>query len=128
MDTKKILVVDDEKIFALFAKLNLEATGKYSVAVLSDAKDILLQVHSFKPDIILLDMLMPEIGGLDVCEMLSNDPLGASIPIIIVSALHEHGDKLNAYRAGVVYYISKPVKTEDLIKAIDKALELKKLE
>lgn len=54
--------------------------------------------------------------------MLNDDPIGAKTPIIIVSALDKHEDKLRAYRVGVVYYLSKPVSKDDLIAKIEKAL------
>lgn len=125
MDKKKILVIDDEEDYLKITKLNLEETGNYEVMPLIDARGVINCVHSFKPDIILLDMLMPAVGGIEVCDMLNNDSLGAEIPIIIVSAVDKHGDKLSAYRAGVVYYITKPAGKDDLIAKIEKALSYK---
>lgn len=121
MGKKKVLVVDDEEDFLKITKLNLEEDN-YEVMTLLNSRDIIPCVHSFKPDVILLDMLMPAIGGVEVCEMLNDDPIGAKTPIIIVSALDKHEDKLKAYRVGVVYYLSKPVSKDDLIAKIEKAL------
>ena len=67
MTRKKILVIDDEQDFLRITKLNLEATGKFEVMTLPTAKDIINTVHNFKPDLILLDLLMPVIGGIDAC-------------------------------------------------------------
>ena len=122
MEKKKVMVVDDEKDFLEITKLNLEETDKYEVMTLSNAKDIISHVDTFKPDVMLLDMLMPTMGGVEVCEMLNNDPVGAKIPVIIVSALDKDEDKLKAYKAGVVGYISKPAGKNDLIAKIEKAL------
>ncbi len=121
MSKKRVLVVDDEEDFLKITKLNLEENN-YEVMTLLNSRDIIPCVHSFKPDVILLDMLMPAIGGVEVCEMLNDDPIGAKTPIIIVSALDKHEDKLKAYRVGVVYYLSKPVSKDDLIAKIEKAL------
>lgn len=125
MGMKRVMLVDDEERFTQMVKLNLEQEGRYEVFTLSQAKDILSHVHAFKPDVILLDLLMPGIGGLEVCQMLNNDSLGREIPIIILSALEKDADKLRAYKLGVVGYLVKPVETKDIIQAIEKALKYK---
>lgn len=125
MDKKKIMVVDDESDFLFITKLNLEQTGKFEVLTLPNAKDILSQFHNFKPHLILLDLLMPGVGGLDACEMLNRDPQGKGVPIIILSALNKDVDKLRAYKAGVVDYLNKPIESKDLIVRIEKALQYK---
>ena len=122
---KKVMVVDDEQDFLRITKLNLEETGKYEVLTLSSAKNIISQLHGFKPDIILLDLLMPAIGGIDACKMLNDDPAGKSIPIIILSALDKEQDKLKAYKEGVVDYAVKPIEKDELIAKIEKALQYK---
>ena len=132
MDKKKVMVVDDEKGFLTMMKLNLEETGQYEVMTLTSAEDILSQVSKFRPDIILLDVLMPKVGGVDACRMLSNDPISREIPIIIISALQKNkdqfrvyklsGDELRADDLGVVDYLVKPVQKNDVIAMIEKAL------
>ena len=76
-------------------------------------------------DIILLDMLMPSMNGIEVCEVLNKDGLGKITPIIIISALHAKEDQLKAYKAGVVDYITKPATTEEIVDKIEKALRYK---
>jgi len=126
MDNKKrILVIDDEKDFLKITKLNLEETGRFEVMALSNAKDMISWLHNFKPDVILLDLLMPEIGGMEACEMLNNDPIGKGVPIIILSALEKDSDKRSAYKKGVVDYLVKPIEKKDLIAKIEKALQYK---
>jgi len=117
---KKVLVIDDEADFLRIVKINLEETNNYEVLTLSSAKDIISQVHIFKPDVILLDILMPGFDGIETCEMLNKDSMGEHIPIIILSALHENVDQLKAFKSGVLDYLVKPVKTEDLISKIEK--------
>ena len=123
MDKTRVMVIDDEKDFLKVVKLNLEETGNYEVLALSTAKNLIAVVHSFEPDVILLDMRMPSIGGLDACQMLNNDPLGKSIPIIIVSALSKEQDKYRAYKEGVTDYLVKPVEKGELIAAIENVLK-----
>lgn len=123
MNKKRVLIVDDEEDFIKIAKINLEGTGKFEVFGLSDARDILLRVKEFKPDVILLDILMPKLDGVEACRILNQDPLGARIPIITLSALDTDKDRLMMYKLGVVDFIVKPVENEELIVKINKALE-----
>ncbi len=125
MAKNKILVVDDEVDFTKLLKFNLEETGKYEVLALPDANDIISQVHAFRPDVILLDIIMPGIKGIEVCEMLNKDIIGKSVPIIILSALAKGADKYKAFRVGVVDYMEKPIEIKDLIVKIDKYIQFK---
>jgi len=122
---RRVMVVDDEEDFLKIIKLNLEETEKFTVFTLNNAKDLINQVHLFKPEVIILDLLMPGIGGLEALEMLNNDPLGQRIPVIVLSALDKDIDKLAAYKRGVVDYLVKPIEKKDLIAKIEKALENK---
>ena len=125
MEKKRIMVVDDEQDFLRITKLNLEKTGRFDVLTLSRVEDIIAQLHDYKPDVILLDMLMPKMGGLEACEMLNKDPVGKAVPVIVLSALNKDKDRLKAYKAGVVDYIVKPVEKNILIDKIEKALQFK---
>jgi len=122
---KKILLVDDERDLTDLMKMRLEYGGEYEVRVLSSAKDILAQVHEFAPDVILLDLLMPELGGIEACLMLDRDQEGMGIPIIVLSGLDKESDKLKAYKCGVVDYITKPINWDVLIKSIEKSIKAK---
>lgn len=122
MEKRRVLVVDDEENLRKLLKLNLEATGKFMVETLANVKDLLDTLHMFKPEVILLDMLMPGLGGLEACEMLNRDPLGQGVPIIVLSSLAKDGDKRAAYGKGVVDYLVKPIEKDDLVAKIEKAL------
>ncbi len=121
----KVLVVDDEQDFLKITKMNLEDTGRFSVETLFQTKDIIPTVHSFHPDVILLDILMPGVGGIEACQMLNDDPVGGGTPIIILSALDKEQDKKKAFRLGVVDYLVKPVEKSEIISRIEKAVKLK---
>lgn len=125
MAKKKILIVDDEVDFTAMIKLHLEHLNEYEVRILPEAKGILAEVHTFKPDVIILDLLMPVIGGLEVCRMLNNDPIGINIPVIILSGLDKDADKIKAYKLGIVDYLVKPIDAKDMIFAIEKAIKSK---
>ena len=120
MEKKKVMVIDDEEGILIAVKMNLKE--KYEVLTLLDARDIISQVNRFKPDVILLDILMPAIGGIEVCEMLNNDPVGKNIPIIALSALEKTAVKLKECKAGVVDYFIKPIDKNKLIAKIENAL------
>jgi len=125
MEKKRIMIVDDEEHFLNVTKINLERTGKYDVMTLSNAKDIISQVKKFAPDVILLDILMPAVDGVETCKMLNEDPIGKRIPIITLSALDTDKDKLMMYKLGVVDFLTKPIEKNDLITKIEKALQFK---
>ncbi len=122
---RKVMLVDDELDMLSIMKMNLESTGNYEVLTLSTAKDIITHLNAFRPDIVLLDLLMPEIGGLDACKMLNEDPLGRRTPVIILSALDKDVDKVQAYKLGVVDYLEKPIERDILVAKIERALSLK---
>ncbi|MDD4939210.1 MAG: response regulator [Candidatus Omnitrophica bacterium] len=122
---KKIMVVDDDEKSLELVKSYLEPDGGYEVLALAGAKEILTQVRAFKPDVILLDLLMPNMGGIEACEALNSDPLGSKVPIIVISALEKDIDKLQAYKQGIVGYLVKPLEKNIIIQAIQKALEYK---
>ena len=122
---KKIMIIDDEESFALMLKMRIESSGDYEVTVSLEAKDIIKHIHDIRPDVILLDLLMPGIGGLDICDMLNHDPIGLTIPVIVVSGLDKPTDKFKAYKFGISDYLVKPVDDVKLMKAIEKAIQLK---
>ena len=122
---KKIMIIDDEESFALLLKIRLESSAGYEVMAVTEGKDVINRIHIFKPDVILLDLLMPGIGGLDVCDMLNNDPFGQAIPIIVISGLDKSSDKINAFKFGITDYFVKPLDDAKLISAIEKAIKSK---
>jgi len=119
------MIVDDEVDFLKIVKINLEDTCKYEVETVSDAAGIIERVKLFNPDIILLDILMPKVGGIEVCKMLNEDYAGRRVPIIVLSALDTDKDKLMMYNLGVVDFLVKPVEKDELISRIEKALQYK---
>ena len=125
MSKKKVLIVDDEENFVKLLKRNLDETGKYEVSALLNANDIINNVHVFKPDIILLDIIMPGTTGIEACQILNNDLIGKGIPIIILSALVKDADKQKAYKVGVVDYMEKPIELKRLIEKIDRCILFK---
>lgn len=124
-EKKRILIVDDEEDVVLFLKKFLEKRGPYLVMGLTDSREVMSQLHLFKPDVIILDLLMPHLGGLEVCEELNDDELGQRTPVIITSALWKDTDKFEASKFGITCYLVKPIDRNMLLVAIENALRLK---
>ncbi|MBU0503526.1 MAG: response regulator [Candidatus Omnitrophota bacterium] len=123
-DKKRILIVDDDETVLQSLKRLLEVSG-FEVLALSSARDILRSIKSFKPDIILPDMLMPNLGGLEICQMLNDDKEIQGIPIIMISALSGYADIEKAYKLGVVGYFTKPYDFSKLLQEINKVIASK---
>lgn len=121
---KKIMAIDDEESILMAVKMNLK--DKYEVLTLLDARDVISQVNRHKPDLILLDILMPAMGGIEVCEMLDGDSIGKNIPIIALTALEKTAVKLKECKRRVVDYCIKPIDKNGLIDKIEKALKNRK--
>jgi CheY-like chemotaxis protein len=86
MAKKKILLVDDEKSLTSLLKLNLEETGQYEVRVENWAEDALAAAKEFKPDLILLDIIMPRLPGGNVASLIDDDPEIKGTPIVFLTA------------------------------------------
>lgn len=125
MDAKKrIFIADDDEIVLESLKKLLVLSG-FEVKVVTNAKDIVQQIRIFKPQVILLDLVMPNIGGIEICQMLNDDKDTKGIPIIIVSALGGYTDIEKAYKNGVVGYFIKPYDFEKLLIEVNKVIAYK---
>jgi DNA-binding response OmpR family regulator len=114
VDKKKILIVEDDADFAKITKRNLETTGKYEVYTEDDGERALAVVQKVKPDIILLDLMMPGMSGFGICKSLKSKERFSAIPIIIVSAKADKTDKVSCLDMGADDYIVKPFSIEEL--------------
>jgi CheY-like chemotaxis protein len=123
-EKKKIFIADDEEVALTSLKKLLVLSG-FEVEATSSAKDVISRIKFFCPDLILLDLLMPNFGGLEVCEMLNDDEQTRGIPIIVVSGLSASADLKNAYRLGVINYFTKPYDFNKLLQEINKAIAYK---
>jgi CheY-like chemotaxis protein len=112
---KTILVVDDEAPLRKLLREQLEAEG-YIVREAKDGWDALTQVRKQSPDLIILDVIMPQISGFDVAAILKNDPETLGIPLIILSIA---GEEEKGSRLGADKYLTKPIDIEALLKEIN---------
>jgi len=116
---KKILVVDDEKDIREIIKISLVQDG-YTVIEAPRGRTAIQLAHEEKPDLITLDVMLPDIDGFEVAKALKEDPKTANIPIVILSVMSE--DK-KEYRRGIADYISKPFTPESLVDTVKKVIE-----
>lgn len=121
---KKIFIADDDEVILTSLKKLLVLSG-FEVETTQKAKDIISKIKVFKPDIILLDLVMPNLGGMEVCAMLNQDKQTCGIPIIVVSGLSKLIDQKKAYHLGVIGYFTKPYDFDKLLKEINKAIAYK---
>jgi len=111
---KKVLVVDDEKNIRELIKFNLESRG-YEVKEAVDGKEALDMVWEELPLLIILDLMLPKIDGLEVCRSLKGDQRTKKIPIIMLTALGDEIDKIVGLELGADDYITKPFSPRELI-------------
>jgi CheY-like chemotaxis protein len=120
---KKILLIDDEEDFCFFVKGNLENTGEFDVLVASSGKEGIKLARGEKPDLILLDINMPEMSGDEVAQILSDRPETKEIPVVFLTALVTKGEVESMASIGKRIYIAKPVTTKELVIAIREILK-----
>ena len=121
---KTILIIDDEEDFCYFIKLNLEQTGNFEVLTASNGTDGISIAQRYQPDLILLDIIMPNMTGTQVAEVLRNDRATKDIPIIFVTAIVKRGEVgARDYQFGGNYFVFKPVKLDELINEIGAKLK-----
>ena len=120
---KKILVIDDlpENVFMLQDRLEHEG---YEILTAYDGFSGMDKAKTYLPDLILLDIMMPDITGLEVCQILVNDPLTKDIPIILVTAKSGAEDTKEGLEAGAFDYIKKPFNRIELLARVKSALKL----
>lgn len=117
-DKKKILVVDDEEDILHFLELVLREKG-YEVATASSGHEALTRAQMDTPDLILLDIMMPQMDGWEVLKLLRVEADTARIPVAMLSARTEAKDRVQGLQEGAVDYICKPFSLQDLLAKID---------
>lgn len=120
-EKKKIFVADDNEDILSVIK-DFLTSKDFDVLTSNDSTGIIGSIKSFNPDLILLDLLMPGMGGFEICEILNKDAETQGIPIIVVSGLQDITDIKRAYAIGVVGYLTKPFNLKILLEEINKAI------
>ncbi len=123
-EPSRILIADDNEPNRELLEVYL-ADLDCQIATAVDGQDTLDQVTSFRPDVILLDIMMPKLSGFEVCQQLKADPATRSIMVLMVTALGELGDIERAVEAGTDDFLSKPVNKVELVKRVENMLRLR---
>ena len=117
MSVQSILVVEDEAPLVTLLRYNLEREG-FSVFEALDGDEALNEARERKPDLVLLDWMLPLVSGIEVCRQLRRHPETRAIPIVMLTARGEQGDKLRAFDNGADDYVTKPFSPAELIARI----------
>lgn len=121
MDQKTVLIIEDEEDAAeLFAEM-MRVSGFRVVKTLRSAPAITMMTVD-KPDLVLLDIMMPEVSGLDILRQMRREPYLANIPVIVVTAKGMPADIKNGMEAGASTYLTKPVGFQELKEAVERTL------
>ncbi len=122
-DRRRILIVDDEKVTTRLLRMTLEQTGKYEVRAENDPNVVVAAAMEFRPDLIVLDVIMPDMDGGDVAAALKDNPSLCKIPVVFLTAtvrkseVDSHGGVMGGYP-----FLAKPASTESIVQFIDKHL------
>ncbi len=118
----KILVVDDEKDIVDILKYNLLQQKEFEVLTAYNGRDAIKIAQEEKPDLILLDIMMPELNGFDVCKKLKTSPLTSDIPVIFLTAKENEIDEIIGLELGADDYIQKPLSPRKIIARVKSVL------
>ena len=122
----RILVVDDNPANVDILRVRLSAHG-YEIVTAADGEEALVAVREYQPDLILLDVMMPKLDGIEVCRRLRGDPSQPFIPIVLVTAKSDSKDSVAALEAGGDEYLTKPVDHTALVARVKSMLRIKAL-
>lgn len=110
---KSVLIVDDEPMARTLLRLMLIRSG-YDVIEATDGYDALEKLRTVLPDIVILDVMMPGLNGIEVCTKIRNEPTTSKLPVIMLSAKTDTGSINDGMGAGATKYLTKPVSPDEL--------------
>lgn len=126
-ESNRILIVDDEpEVHAVLGKMLLKSG--YAVQSAYNAQEAYAKIQDSRPDLVILDIMMPEVSGIEVCNRLKGDPQTKDILILIVSAKDAQADRIEGLTHGADDYVSKPFHLRSLIRKIEHMLQKKREE
>jgi len=119
---KKILAVDDERHIVRLVQINLEKEG-YEVVTAGNGREALEKVNSEKPDLVVMDVMMPEMDGFEALKRLKDNAATAQIPVIMLTAKAQDADVFRGWQSGVDLYLTKPFNPMELITFVKRIFE-----
>lgn len=117
----RVLVVDDDRVIQQLLEVNLELEG-YEVAKASNGEEAIALVRSYKPDLVLLDVMMPKLDGRETCRRIKADPETKDVPIIFLSARAQDMDVNSGLELGASAYVTKPFDPVELLDTVARVL------
>lgn len=121
-DSKRILVVDDEVDVTELLSYHLRQRG-FDVRAINDSRLALETARQFRPDLVVLDVMMPDFSGLQVCHLMRADSTLKEVPIIFLSAKTEEGDRIDGFESGADDYVCKPFSPKELMLRVSAILK-----
>ncbi|TWA67122.1 sigma-B regulation protein RsbU (phosphoserine phosphatase) [Azospirillum brasilense] len=115
LDTARVLVVDDNRVNRHLLQALLERGGVTRIEMAEDGNDALARLDSFRPDLILLDLMMPNLDGFEMCRRLRALPAWKDLPVLVQSSLNRAEDRAKAFAAGATDYVTKPINAVELL-------------
>jgi CheY-like chemotaxis protein len=123
--TKKILIADDEQPLRLLVRATLEDESgeeRYEIVEAADGNEALEVARRERPELILLDIQMPGLSGLEVCKILKNDPATSDLMIVMLTAKGQQSDRERGLAAGADDYFAKPFSPLELLQLVDRVM------
>jgi twitching motility two-component system response regulator PilG len=124
MSNNRILIVEDEESLLKLESILLTSRG-YHVRGVTDGASALKEIAENRPDLVLLDIMMPGIDGFEVCRRIKEDPLTKSIPVVMLTAKKSSMDQARGVQVGADAYITKPFKSVKIMEVIEGLLKHK---
>ncbi len=126
--SSRVMIVDDEPINVKVARKFVGTLGYSNFVTLTDSRKVIEALHEEKPEVLLLDLMMPDISGLDILEAMHSDADLKRIPVIILTASSDRGTRLRALELGATDFLAKPLDPEELAPRIRNALLMRSYE
>ena len=123
MAGKRVLVVDDDRVIQQLLEVNLDLEGYEVVGSAGDGLQALEMAKKLNPDLILLDIMMPKLDGLEVCRRLKADPKLAKIPVVLLSARAQDMDVREGLEIGADAYLTKPFDPVELLEVVGRLVK-----
>ena len=115
LETARVLVVDDNRVNRHLLQALLERGGVSHIDMAEDGNDALARLDAFQPDLILLDLMMPNLDGFEMCRRLRQIPAWKDLPVLVQSSLNRAEDRAKAFAAGATDYVTKPINAVELL-------------
>lgn len=121
----RVLIIDDQTTNVTLMRRQLHAAGFQDCRCTTDSRKTLELVKSYEPDLIISDVMMPHVSGIEILDRIRNDPATSHVPVVIITASTDERVKIDALERGATDFLNKPIKPDDLIPRLRNALAMK---